>query len=755
LFPTEWLLKHVISDDYAIKCPAQDIQKWREWSSNHDKSRLYCFPPPQKSEESFWGISRAEQIITKRGGTPPTEYKYKGEKFILEDYDWEEEIWSYWDAQAQLDPKFWLNIGRGIVCWYFDKWKSTISAETKQKAAKYAYDIDHDNLYSGWLMKVKSLPCLPDLYGFPMTPAELMRTTPDTGPLSSVERFIHKDLDKHEYAEVLELLGVRGKPAGIGPLLDRLQALSKAEKPPISALGSIYECIDRALLRMSTDEVLAARDRFREFKLIFTEDNTWECAPHVYLDNPEQIPGVRIINHEFRSMKLWEQLNVTTRPTFEMALAWLLERPIGEKLLEDERMRVRAIIRRDPQGIWTKTNAWLDLSGRWQEKKALKLAISRNPVPTLFDSFRRIIADFTMVQNNPFDFCEYTGLEDLDTVMEVRLEDKEDEAQSLDGRWLGTLGSLLMRLKDQDTKDARTDADSPTIHDRDIANRMRMSSLHQVRNMKAAPYIHGELAGSAKDCMVHWFDNVIYVKGPSTQHIHELKKMLANQFNTQSARAAIEDCAYREPSWIHEYAIHNLDLEEERPYSESAEGTTEAKDNSKDKKDFQEEQVDITTGSGDSASSSSDSGTSQGEQHKEHKDEQEKKRAQSRQDHLGNAFRLYMKEKGYHLDGNKYVHPDGNWITRAEHSSSFDWIEYDEKGQIVSLYWIDHGTIQEGFDIPSEIWNYQNQDGCEVYLLLIEKDVSIQKYSLSNLKHLADDGRVEVFPHALKVRMVG
>ena len=63
--------------------------------------------------------------------------------------------------------------------------------------------------------------------------------------------------------------------------------------------------------------------------------------------------------------------------------------------------------------------------------------------------------------------------------------------------------------------------------------------------------------------------------------------------------------------------------------------------------------------------------------------------------------------------------------------------------------------MREGFDISSEVWNYQVPDNMEVYLMLIEKEIRVQRYSLSVLKHLAVEGQVEVFPHALKVRMVG
>jgi len=748
LFPSSWLLEHVLSEEYCNKFPGQDISIWRSWVRNQEKSRVYCFPIPQKQEASIEGIQKVEHEIMLRGGSPPDRYLYSGENFILHDYDWEAVIWDHWNAQAQLKPEFWLDVGREIIFWYNEKWHICATAKVKQKAKKHSYAMEHGELCSSWLLKIRALRCLSDIYGSPATPAELMYTTPDTAPLSSVERFIHKDLDKQEYAEVLELLGVRGEPKGIGPLLDRLQAISRAEKPPITDLGKLYECIERALVRMSPEEAIEARDRFMHFRLVYTEDGAWEYSHHVYLDNPEQIPGVNIIHHEFLNMKLWERLNVTPRPTFEMVLGCVLEIPVGHKLSEEEKKRVRGIIRRDPQAVWSRSDAWLDLSGRWQDKKSLRWGMTRNPAPALFDSFRQKTADFSMVQSDLAAFHEYTGLSPLEEIMEERMIDVENDTATPDAQWLVVLGSVLMRLKDPGTRSAPQENTSPYINDRALAARMKVCVLKQVKRMKVAPYIHSEQAGSERDCAVVWIDDVLYVKGTPAQHIHELKKTLVSCFSVPSARAAIEDCVYRDPSWIHDYALHNLDLMEDELPDEPDEKVSEFFQHTVSEQVIQEDEVKLSPGE---EAPNRDEPSHDGNQND---NKVEKRPSHPRKDHLGDAFRVIMDDKGYSLDGKRYVHPNGNRVTETEQGSSFDWIEFDNNGQIISLYWVGRGSMREGFDIPSEVWNYQVQDNMEVYLILIEKEIRVQRYTLSVLKHMAETGQVEVFPHALKVRMV-
>jgi len=755
LFPAQWILEHVISDEYYNKCPNQDISTWRSWVRNHGKSRVYCFPIPQEIEVPIDGIGNVEQEIMLRGGIPPDRYLYSGEKFFLYDFDWDAAIWDHWNSHANLNPEFWLEVGRWIVFWYNEKWNKCSTAEVMQLARTLAHSMEHGALCSGWIMKISGLRCLLDTYGSPAVPAELMYTTPDTAPLNSVERFIHKDLDKQEYAEVLDLLGVRGEPKGIGPLLDRLQAISRAEKPPITDLGKLYECIERALVRMSPEEAIEARDRFIQFRLIYTEDGTWEYSHHVYLDNPEQIPGVNNIHHEFLNLKLWERLNVTPRPTYEMVLDWVLEIPVGHKLSEEEKKRVRGIIRRDPQAVWSRSDAWLDLSGRWQDKKSLRWGMTRNPAPALFDSFRQKTADFSMVQSDLAAFHEYTGLSPLEEIMEERMIDVENDTAIPDAQWLVVLGSVLMCLKDPGTRSAPQENTSPYIHDRALAARMKVCVLKQVKRMKVAPYINSERAGSERDCSVLWLDDVLYVKGYPAQHIHELKKTLVSCFNVPSARAAIEDCIYREPSWIHDYALHNLDLMEDELPDEPDEKVSESVQQTGAEQVLQEDEVKLSPADGPAEAYPGSDDVSHDGHHDDHEAEKEKKSSHPRKDHLGDAFRAIMHDKGYFFDGKRYVHSNGNLVIETEQGSSFDWNEFDDNGQIISLYWVGRGSMREGFDIPSEVWNYQIQDNMEIYLLLVEKEVKVQRYPLSVLKHMAEDGQVEVFPYALKVRMVG
>jgi hypothetical protein len=49
---------------------------------------------------------------------------------------------------------------------------------------------------------------------------------------------------------------------------------------------------------------------------------------------PEDIPGVRLIHPEAVNLAMWDRMEVSQRPTLEMAINWIKTKPLGDVLLQ-------------------------------------------------------------------------------------------------------------------------------------------------------------------------------------------------------------------------------------------------------------------------------------------------------------------------------------------------------------------------------------------------------------------------------------
>ena len=263
LLPHEIYQIKVIADKYVERLSAEQLREWYSWSASFEKSGLNGFFVPRKSGGEFSWKHQAEKLFIERGGHKPDGYYYNDPYFELDDWDWPEACWKRWQETAQSIPNIWKQITLSVLKSWNGVWEKRIEAVVQQCWRGYSRGVDHGKLAAAWLHKLRSIACIPDTYGNLHLPAELCRLTPDTQPLLNVEKFVHQDFDKPEYARVLDLLGVRSQAAGRGPLIDRLKALSQTTTPPISHLVDLYRALDRISLHMTPEDV-------RDLKEIFT-----------------------------------------------------------------------------------------------------------------------------------------------------------------------------------------------------------------------------------------------------------------------------------------------------------------------------------------------------------------------------------------------------------------------------------------------------------------------------------------------------
>jgi hypothetical protein len=563
---------------------------------------------------------------------------------------------------------------------------------------------------------------------------------------------VHPDFDKPECAKILDLLGVRNQPRGVGPLLERLKALSKTNTPPITHLVDFYRAIDRVLLRTDMRETLALKKIFNEEALIFTDAYDWEKLKNVFRENPEDIPGVRLIHPEALNLAMWDRMEVARRPTLQMAIVWLKSKPLGESLSKADRQRAIQILRRASGQAWNECQAWLDVTGRWLSRDDLKWYTSSSQIVSgLFSSFKKQTADLSMLDGATPDFFLNAGIIPLDKILEHKLQEDINIYHKVENpSWLVKLSDILIRLRRPTGNEVAEATKSLYESDHNLANRLRETKWQPVLNLKVVPYIDGQQAGTPIERKVIWQGGTIYVQGSPPTHHRELVEELSRHFQTSEVKKIIADCVDRNPEWIEAYANENLDLEEaSTPEAKPLEQTGE-------KKDGKKQDVFITIVREEKEQLPEEKQTPDGDGEGDHPEEgkdniQPKPPPTGREDFVKKGFKSFVLGRGFiwSKQHEYYVSADGSIIHKAE--PPFKWVEYNASGEKIGSYWIGHGSMEEGIEIPAEIWNQTPTENQEIYLILIDKEL-VCRYGLSQLREKAKTGEIELYPSRMIIR---
>ena len=736
--PEKWFESTVIASDYKKDLSEEDVGLWNKWVRDRKKSKLIRFPHPKNKRAHIGKKSEIEKFIEKRGGTPPDSYQLKTPSFGIQDFHWDKELWSHWEDCAAKDESFWTTIASSVLKNWSKPWKDRINAVVKQWGTTREYLVETGQLRAEWIEKLRSLPCIPDIFAQPSVPAELCRSTADTRPLHNVERFVHADFDKPEYEEILDLLGVRREAKSVRPLLDRLRALSRADNPPITSVVDLYRAVDQVMLRMEPENAENLKNILETESLIFTDDKSWEKFENVFMDNPDDIPGIMTIHPEARNIAMWSRLQVVERPTLELAVQWLKSLVRGEPLKKSEKIRAKEIMKRAPSTVWNECGAWIDASGRWTETRELKWGASERRITSdLFDSIKRITADFSMLGDSASEFSGKVGSIRLESALEQRVEDYSPTASCANPTWIGALGNTLARLRIPDNDGDVEEIMANIEADRVMGDRLANSIWQPVLHLTMVPYLEGQPAGPERKCNVTWQNGKILIVGEPASIHRELVHEISRLFRTSTARNAVKDCIDRDPAWIAVYSREHLDLQEVEYQSEiSVDGEEGSKKS--EPEDFAE-QVEI-----------------KGQPTSEEDEEFEEivRLRKKRQEGKKQKFIQFMKTQGFDWSEarNCLVHSDGTVITKA--ASPFHW-SASQNGTEKSLFWVGKGSMEEGVEIPSDVWNWPSNNESETFIFLMDKDNMSVIHSLAHLQEKAKAGKIDLFSSKYVVRATG
>ena len=757
-----WHKEHILHEDYRVLLSCSE-DEWRQWTSS-ERSRLATFLPIERSEKMVYSQWSLRDLLKERQWSGNLGNRYSSSDYRVVDWDYAPEHWACWQKQVKVSPAFWGKVLERIVEQPKRAWANFMSAQIEQIATRGRGAgnacVVATGVPAAWIVKFRDLPCLQDTRGIYRHPAELLRRTPDTESLLDVEPFVRAEFDTEATRPLLVMLGVRDTPTGPNRLLDRIRALATVENPPVYEVEKWYHRLDQLMNKCSTEESEEVKDAFAEEKIILTEANGWGNAAGVFLEADEgDVPGAALVHPSVRHLTLWHKVGVADRPTADLAVAWLADLESGESLSADEVRRVRSLLPRYPERIWSETGHWLNIEGEWTPTDSLVFSLTMQALVAwkhLFTPIKQKTAD---LQKLSADVCAqhpFSSLRPLAQSIEDRFEDHLYGLPDPQTRpWLNALGAGLRRIA--------LDDDAETHRVRELANCLAVTGWQVASGLQTVPYIDGTPAGTPRRIDVLWKDSLLYVEDRSAAKMAKaVAQELGRVFNKQEIADAIKLCYDRSPEFVLEFLEENFRLlpeeqvgpipdtkpqvDEPATQEEVCAGDTATPPGAT------ETDVEQPTG-GDDGDSDVDEDDNDDEIEQDAEEEQPPARRKHFKPAKPGLMDRFAKAHGYTQDGSdRFYAADGGWIEKVAGAHAFPWERRSANGELLQCYWVkDHCIAREPVQIEAEVWELCANHPAKYSLLLAAPDGAPDEYSGERICALRDSGRVTLFPASYRL----
>ena len=746
-----WYRQNVLHEAYMQTTETCTDAEWRQWVQSAG-SGLHTFVPLGQTTKDVWSRARLTTDLRRRGFDGKPYFHYKRDNFRVTDWDFDSTHWQYWNSLAKDGDRFWAALMTHILEQPHSYWSGATSARASQLGSTYSHNVTQESLLPDWILRFRDLPCLPDTWGQPRQPAELLRRTPETEPLQGTEElFVKADLDTEATRPLLDLLGVRGRPTGPQPLLERLRALARANPPLVPEVRKWCHSLDQLIDRCSTSEVHEIKTAFAKDSLILTEKDEWAKVDEVFLDSyADESPGAEVIHPSLREISLWRKIGVSDRPNAEMEIEWLKSLPSNGRLNASQVRRVRRLIAAFPGRIWSETGHWLNLEGAWSPIENLRHSLTMQSLLSwshLFPGIKGRTADFQLLSSETCQSHPFSALPTLVDVIDERFQGQSGLPNPQERPWLAALGTGLQRIV----------LDDPDQADRvkGLAHRLSRTRWQVAKGLKSEPYIDGIPAGTSRPIDVLWRDDLLYVQeGSAAKMARLVPQEIARAFNLQAVTEAIKLCYERSPAFVREYLEDNFELappkaENEPDSLSSQEPQTETR-----------EQPSKMDGSpldrllpGDvrpeeaTPQDTEDSGT----------DEPPVLRPQraSRPPRRSPIERL-AESMGFTMNGTgKLIHADGRTLERTS-GNAFPWELKSSQGGVSRFYWTkEHCIQQEPLELDSDVWELCQQKPDSYGIVLTDLSGTPVHFLGRKLMELLNQDRLILYPATYRLKYTG
>ena len=729
-FPLDWAEAHLVSARYGTDGTLRDQTAWRRWAGSA-RSGLRRFVLPQPATRCVKGKRQAEGIMVERGGYAPQTYRLKGSDFDLYDYDFDDALWAGWKDQATGDEGVWPTVVRGVCDDWDPNWERRGDAEFKQLGDVYDYVVGHGPMAAAWVHRLRETPCLPDTTGRLRLPSELYRTNAKTAHLVGVEPFLAEAFDTEAAGPVLALLGVRDVPDSLERLIERVRALAGTEVPE-PVVRALFEALDRSVRHVSDEVVADAREVFAAEALVRDADGGWRTTKAVYQRNDDGLPAA-VLPPSLAGLRLWDRLGVPVEPTADSVLDRLQSLPTGERVPDAQALR--GVLPRYPHRIWSEVGAWLGADDVWRATTAFRYGCAQTDVTeAVFPGMRRETADLSMLPAAVRVRAPFRDLPALETALTYSLEDVVRVGNARVTLWLTALGRGLTR--------ARADAamDPEAIARRRAAGaRMARTRWQRATTIDARPVLGGQPAGPSRAYEVLWVGDELVATDEGPRVYAALVGALSAPIDEPTLGRAVEDCAGRDPAWIEAYFEAHVPLDEA-----AAEARAEDEPGA-----VQEPRMDGDVG--DAAPGAE--GSVPGEE-VDGDDGLATMRSGSRRRGPTGAERAYWRALGYTYDEDLrgYAHPEGASVRRMT-GSPLPWVAYAADGELEGRYWVSRKRLDEGVEVPAEVWDLVRRGG-QAYLLIPTEAGGLRRYGADRLQAELSAGDLALYPAVFRLTSV-
>ena len=445
-----WYKQNVLHDAYLKPNGTCTDAEWRQWVRSAS-SGLSTFIPLVQTTKRIWSKATLTTELRRRGFDDEPHFDYVRENFEITDWDFDPTYWKYWHSLAKDDGRFWATLMTRVLDQPRSHWSGATSARASQLGNTYYRYVTQESLLPDWIIRFRDLHCLPDTWGQPRQPADLLRRTPETEPLLGTEElFVKAELDTEATRPLLDLLGVRDRPTGPQPLLERLRALADVNPPLVPEVRKWCHSLDQLFDKCSTEEVQEIRTAFSSNRIILTGHDEWATTDEVFSNSDvDGVPEAVLIHPSLRELSLWRKIGVPDHPTADIEIEWLKGLPSNRKLNATQARRIRRMMPIYPGRIWGETGHWLNLEGNWVPVESLIYSLTMQSLVSwshLFPGIKGKTADLQLLSSETCQSHPFSALPTLVDVIEERFQGQAGLPIPEERRWLTTLGTGLQRI---------------------------------------------------------------------------------------------------------------------------------------------------------------------------------------------------------------------------------------------------------------------------------------------------------------------
>lgn len=747
IVPEGWAAQHLLHSDYVAEFKSCTEDRWFEWA-NSSKSKLHSTIPLTLHTKEIYSRRHLGEFLLTRGGENPKEYRYRNDRFEIDDFDFPAELVGHWQAEAKSNPRLWADVVKEMLLDPLTSWKNAFRLSVRQVSTQRTTSaLNCGSLVPAWLVRLRALPCLPDRHGNVRPPAELLLRTAETETLLDLEPFVAAELDESgDQKALLRWLGVRATALGWEKVVDRLRGLTQINDTMrvLADVLRLYEALDRIALRCSADDLSKLRAVFASEALVLSNMLEWFSSGEVSLlaDPEDDSPLVHSAAH---GLALWLRVGVPERPALEKSLEWLKTLKAGIRLDGASYKRANLALARGGRRVWEELGHWLSLGQTWEPVTALKYRISKSkwtPWEKLSVPTKCAAADFRMLHGEVAEEAPFTVTRPLAEAISMQVTNM----QTISGRarrmeWLQPLADGLCRVKLRD--------EAVTANVREVARRLLNTTWQTVSRLEVTPYIDGTPVGEPLMPKVLWSDTKLYLVELSTVRLmRELKEELTRPFGESGVMEAVADCIDRDADFVREYLAANFDLDAQGELPAGGEKHEGEQDKPEAGQDESEGEVGGEAGGTEPEGDEVETGELEEDDETVPKEgeseEHQPKQEQPPKPKVPTFMDRYAKSRGFrwHKAERCYTHGNGAWMEKGE--APFHWQECAGGTGVTKRLFVAEESLVRGVEIPYELWRLMEINPDSIALVLCAEDGEPKEWSAGEVQELKSSGQIHL-----------